>query len=66
MKDLKTLLFEETLWVSKKRKYTLDTYGEWSKEYDIQHAKFCVLYGLIEDSGLEEEYQVWKEGQAKK
>lgn len=48
--------------MSKLRKHTLDAYGEWSKEHDIQHAKFRVLYGLIEDSGLEEEYQKWKEG----
>lgn len=63
MEDLKLLLFKET-------KRHLEQYRKMEKllkDSDMllerDHAKFCALYSLIEDAGLVEEYEAWKQAQ---
>lgn len=63
MEDLKTILFRETLYHSGEYLILKKNFSEFDYIVDIQHAKFSVLHELIEESGLEDEYQKWKEGQ---
>ena len=55
-------LFEECLynyneWLRLKKEF-----GEWDPFVTLQHAKFSTLYTVIENSGLEKEYQEFKKG----
>lgn len=61
--DLKTKLFENTLYYSNRWQEIKQELGEWDNLVIIQQAKFCACYSIIEDCGLEEEYQAWKAGQ---
>ena len=59
--QLKEKLFSEVLhykkvWLKNKKEF-----GEWSASTDLQKAKFDVLYGIIEDCLLENEYKEWCE-----
>jgi hypothetical protein len=31
-------------------------------ETKIRHERFCAIWDIIETAGLEQEYEVWKEG----
>lgn len=66
MKDLKIVLFEETLHVLNRWMELKKELGDWDSLVDVQHAKFCSLYSVIENSGLEEEYQEWKDSRNEK
>ena len=61
MDNLKELLFIKT-------KHALDTYQSVNRKNGIDdieatnsRAEFIALYDLIEQAGLEEEYQKWKQ-----
>lgn len=61
MDNLKELLFIKT-------KHALDTYQSVNRKNGIDdieatnsRAEFIALYDLIEQAGLEEEYQAWKQ-----
>lgn len=61
MEDLKTNLFINTLYHFNEYQRLKKEFGKWDYLVDLQHAKFSVLYALIEESGLGMEYQEWKE-----
>lgn len=63
MKDLKIVLFEETLNALKQWMESKKCFGEFDRIVAVDHGRFCSLYTVIEESGLEEEYQKWKVGQ---
>ena len=52
--DVKTTLFEDTLYY----------WQQWQqlKPETVRHTKFCTCYSIIEECGLEDEYQKWKAG----
>lgn len=60
MKDLKTLLFEETRYHFREYHRFKKEYGDWDDLVAIQQAKFKTLYNLIVEAGLEDEYIEWK------
>lgn len=60
MTDLKNALFEEALYNYNQYMRLKEELGEWDYLVDIKHAKFSSCYTVIENSGLEEEYQAWK------
>lgn len=60
MKDLKAKLFEETRYHLEEYNRLKKEYGEWDSLVNNQLAKFTVLYDLIVDSGLENEYIAWR------
>lgn len=60
MTDLKNALFEEALYNYNQYMMLKEELGEWDYLVDIKHAKFSSCYTVIENSGLEEEYQAWK------
>jgi len=33
-----------------------------SPETKIRHERFCAIWDIIEDAGLDQEYETWKEG----
>ena len=60
MKNLKITLFE-------KAAAALETYQrsksqELDADWELDRRAFCALYGVIEESGLENEYNEWKYG----
>ncbi len=59
--ELKLLLFSNTNYYCHEYQRYLKLYGQWDSSVDLKRAKFTVLYEIIEDSGLEEEYAEWKE-----
>lgn len=61
--DLKTKLFEDTLCYANRWQKMKRELGEWDNLVDTQHTKFCTCYSIIEECGLEEEYQAWKAAQ---
>lgn len=65
MADLKNTLFEETLYNYNQYMRLKKELGEWDYLVDIQNAKFSSCYTVIENSGLENEYQAWKAQRAK-
>lgn len=59
MKDLKELLFQKT-------NEAFEAYQRCQRhcpeaDWELYRRTFCALYGLIDEAGLEEEYQTWKE-----
>ena len=65
MKDLKTVLFEETRYHFRKYHRFKKEYGDWDDLVAVESAKFKTLYNLIIEAGLEDEYIEWrvKEGE---
>ena len=37
-------------------------FGTYSDSARLEHAKFCILYDLVENAGIESEYIEWKYG----
>lgn len=65
MSDLQVYLFEETFRACQRVKIEKDWHGPESVDYKIAHARFCALYGVIENGGLEDAYQEWKQAESK-
>ena len=61
MKYLKENLFNETLRAFNRVRLAVDKHGMPTDDYPAAHAAFCALYSLIEISGLEPEYHLWKQ-----
>lgn len=65
MKDLKTLLFEETQYYTKEYYRLKKEFGDCpdlvSIHVSIQQSKMKILYNLIIEAGLENEFIDWKE-----
>lgn len=59
--DLKKILFIKAL-------AALDSYQAAvkarypSEEAKFRHERFCAIWDIIEEAGLDEEYEEWKEG----
>ena len=60
MQDLKICLYNATFNAREDEKNARRKFGEWDFITIQVHAKFCALYTLIEDAGLEEDYQAWQ------
>lgn len=60
MKDVKITLFENTIkYFNEVKAAERDSLNREGYKKEV-HSRFCALYELIEDSGLEDEYQQWK------
>lgn len=53
-------LFEECLYNYNEWLRLKNEFGEWDALVTLQHSKFSALYTVVENSGLEKEYQEWK------
>lgn len=63
--NLKELVFFRTL--AELEGYDMMIKGNYTEEEkELQRARFCSAYQIIEEAGLEEEYQEWKEKQGGK
>ncbi len=54
MKNLKTILFEKT--AAALETYQRSKAQEPNADWELDRRTFCALYGVIEESGLEDEY----------
>lgn len=57
---LKLVLFEETLNALNQWKESKKKFEKYDHVIKIELGKFCALYMVIKNCGLEEEYQEWK------
>lgn len=57
--DLKMNLFEKTYEEFKTAKFMKDELHSRPENYDLHWQNYLVLYELIADSGLKDEYDVW-------
>ncbi len=64
MEKLKAKLFEETFYYQKRYNFYKKELGEFDRLTSVEYGQFIALYNLIEECGLENEYQEWK-GQQK-
>ena len=53
-------IFEHTYEAREVLRERKEKYGEWSREYELAHARFSALYTVLECSGMDVEYQNWK------
>ncbi len=63
MKNLKTTLFEETFYHRKRYCALKRELGMYDRQTSVEWGKFVVLFDIIEESGLENEYEEWVEKQ---
>lgn len=63
MTQTEQVLFKETQYYCNEWMRLKKELGEFDQLVRIQHARFCALYAVIEESGLEDEYQAWKKGE---
>ena len=63
MKDLKTLLFENTYYHFREYHRLKKEFGQWDDLVAVQLAKFKTLYDIIVEAGLEDEYIEWRGGE---
>lgn len=61
MDKLKKKLFEETLYCKERYLEMRKMFGDWDTSVDIARGKFAVLYSIIEECGLDTEFQAWKD-----
>jgi hypothetical protein len=59
--DLKKLLFIKTMAALEAYQAAVAAKPS-APETRIRHQRFCAIWDVIEEAGLEEEYEVWKEG----
>lgn len=62
MKELKEIIFERT--ATELEAYRSMGNGYTEEEKEMQRARFCSAYQIIEEAGLEEEYYAWKGARA--
>lgn len=62
MDPLKKKLFEETLYYKERYLHIRGNYNDFDIEVAVAHGKFVVLYAIIEEMGLDAEFQEWKKG----
>jgi hypothetical protein len=62
MDELKKKLFEETLYCKERYLELRKEYGDFDILVAVAHGKFVVLYGIVEEMGLDAEFQEWKKG----
>ena len=60
MTDLKEILFEAVLDAFLAYDYTRERFGKGNLLTANMQTRFCTLYKLVEDAGLEAEYSAWK------
>lgn len=63
MTQTEQVLFKETQYYCNEWMRLKKELGGFDQLVLIQHASFCALYTVIEESGLANEYQAWKEGE---
>lgn len=59
--DLKKILFIKALAALEAYQAAVGTRFP-SDGAKLRHERFCAIWDIIEEAGLEEEYEVWKEG----
>lgn len=62
MKELKEIIFGRV--ATELEAYRSMGSGYTEKEKEMQMARFCSAFQIIEEAGLEEEYYAWKAGRA--
>ncbi|MBE6709025.1 MAG: hypothetical protein E7578_07285 [Ruminococcaceae bacterium] len=60
MDELKVKLFEATLYYKERYLQLRKEYGDFDIVVAVDHAKFVALYSIIEECGLDSEFQEWK------
>lgn len=59
--DLKKLLFIKAMAALEAYQAAVSAKPS-SPETKIRHERFCAIWDIIEAAGLDQEYEVWKEG----
>lgn len=62
MDKLKVKLFEATLYYKNRYLETREEFGEFDFTVAVAHGRFVALYSIIEECGLDAEFQEWKKG----